>query len=78
MDRFVLVLRRSAPPNAAANRERRAYRPFDPVIGFGVPEDWKDYSFKLAFPGNRVVEAAVKNGKIEKIDIQNADRSLSD
>ena len=50
----------------------------DPVIGFGVPDDWKDYSFKLAFPGNRVVEAAVKNGKIEKIDIQNADRSLSD
>ena len=78
MGRFVLDMRRSAPPNAAANRERRAYRPFDPVIGFGVPDDWKDYSFKLAFPGNRVVEAAVKNGKIEKIDIQNADRSLSD
>ena len=77
MGRFVLDMRRSAPPNAAANRERRAYRPFDPVIGFGVPDDWKDYSFKLAFPGNRVVEAAVKNGKIEKIDIQNADRSLS-
>ena len=22
----------------------------NPVIGFGVPDDWKDYSFKLAFP----------------------------
>ena len=39
---------------------------------------WKDYSFKLAFPGNRVVEAAVRNWKMVKIDIQHADRSLSD
>ena len=33
-----------------------------PVIGPGVPNDWRDYSFRLAVPGGRTVEAGAKGG----------------
>ena len=36
-----------------------------PVIGAGVPDGWRDYSFRLAFPGGKAIEAKVKDGKCE-------------
>ena len=35
-----------------------------PVIGAGVPDSWKDYSFRLAFPGGKIVEARVSGGRV--------------
>jgi len=37
------------------------------LIAPAVPEEWKDYSFKLACHGNQVAEVAVKGGRLAKL-----------
>ncbi len=33
-----------------------------PAIGPGVPDEWRDYAFKLAVPGGKTIEAGAKDG----------------
>ena len=39
------------------------------LIAPAVPEEWKDYSFKLACHGNLAVEVAVKGGRLAKLKL---------
>ena len=36
----------------------------NPVVGQGVPDGWRDYSFRLAIHGGQTVDVTVKDGKI--------------
>lgn len=38
-------------------------------LAAGVPDDWRDYSFRLPAPGGWTVEMQVKDGKVARFDV---------